>query len=379
MTCSVAVTGIGCLAPWSDPPSSFAEDSPIGDGQLRLLPKSIKVPGFNDRTLMRCDRISLMVAAGFSRCQADMQPVRLDVDPTRTGILCGSAFGSLEITGELLCGLHREGVLGLDPIKFPMESHNYPLSFTAVQHGLKGPIASIIGFSSASLAALQLGRWLVCQGQADRLFIVGVEEIGPILQRYVNSQSHPKMRLSALRQKNGPYLSEGCTVVCLEKLSAAGTCGTDIYGKISGVAAGNNPWGRMDQRSITNVARRAIKTAHLTPDDIDVVALNGSGSSNDREAEKAAMRTVFGKRARGLRSVPIKRKIGNHLGASGISELAYLLTLEKWSGGEGDLKAGGKHHRASGDLRYALLINFGLGSQISACVVERGGRRCPKK
>jgi 3-oxoacyl-[acyl-carrier-protein] synthase II len=124
----------------------------------------------------------------------------------------------------------------------------------------------------------------------------------------------------------------------------------------------------------------ALKSAHLKPDDIDVVYAHGTGTQLNDIGEAKALKRVFGESVYDLKVTSIKSMIGHGLGAAGAqSAVAAVLTLEQGKvpptinytpDPEIDLPIVGNVMQEV-DAKYALVNAFGFGGQNVVAVLGR--------
>lgn len=129
-----------------------------------------------------------------------------------TGIVVGSAFGSVEATGRLLRELHEKGPRFVSPAVFPTVLPSALAAHASIYLGLHGPALSCADLGASAESALAIGALLLDDAQADAILVVAVEEESEVA-RLVSSP-----RVSGL---DGPFRGEGAVALLVERGAAA--------------------------------------------------------------------------------------------------------------------------------------------------------------
>ena len=124
-------------------------------------------------------------------------------------------------------------------------------------------------------------------------------------------------------QRTGIVVAEGGCMYVLERLSSAKQRGANIYGEIVGYAINTDATDfvlpNADRQA--QCVEMALKRAHLTAEQIDIVSTHATGTSSGDSQECAALRRVFGD-CGSVQFNNTKSFIGHCMGAAGALELA---------------------------------------------------------
>jgi 3-oxoacyl-[acyl-carrier-protein] synthase-1/3-oxoacyl-[acyl-carrier-protein] synthase II len=94
------------------------------------------------------------------------------------GIVVGEAFATLETNALFHARIVDRGARMAEPRRFPYTSPNAAVGECSVIFGLTGPSFAVGGGFHAGLEALAVARDLVSGGDADRVVVVAVDEVG---------------------------------------------------------------------------------------------------------------------------------------------------------------------------------------------------------
>lgn len=95
------------------------------------------------------------------------------------GIVVGHAFATLETNALFYARIAERGARAAEPRRFPYTSPNGVCGECAVAFGLTGPAFAVGAGAYGGVAALAVARDLVAAGDADRVVVLAVDELGP--------------------------------------------------------------------------------------------------------------------------------------------------------------------------------------------------------
>jgi len=98
------------------------------------------------------------------------------------GVIVGTMSATVEVNEAFAARLRERGPRGAEPRRFPATSPNLAPGRAAIAFGLQGPAFSVGSGELAGLEALLLGIELLEAGDAESLFIVATEDVGPVVR-----------------------------------------------------------------------------------------------------------------------------------------------------------------------------------------------------
>lgn len=199
--------------------------------------------------------------------------------------------------------------------------------------GTRGEAVAVNTACSSSLVALHLAVAALRAGDAELALAGGVNvlaapEAGVVLRRMgALSPTHRCRTFDA--EADGYVRSEGCVLFVLERLSDARRHGRPVWGVIEGSAVGHD--GRSPGLGVPSgpaqedVLRRALADAAVGPDELDLVAVHGTGTPLGDPIEVGALARVHAGRTRPLWLSASKSRLGHLETAAGAAALATAL------------------------------------------------------
>ncbi len=363
------------FAAMHEPPLARARRVPItafDSAALGDLLAVVDVPSFNPphvlggKGLRVLDRLTklLLVAARTCLHNAHLKtegawtdsPKGYGTDsPSRIGVACSNAYGSLEAISELDRVARVEDPRYINPAKFPNTVSNSASGYVSIWEDLRAVNVSVSN-GNCGLDAFSCAELLLDSERADAILGGGGEAISEPLVVAVQ-------RLGLL---GALTLGEGACFVALEgERSAARE--RPRYGSIvgSGAAFESPPDNHQDlvyasTNALVRSIRQALAEARMAASDVDIVASGVSGLASFDEAEQAAIAAVVG-------DCPVaapKFVFGETFGAGGALALAAALA---WMHGAPPMPliVGKRPDR----VQTALITNVGYYGNASATLV----------
>ncbi|MDH7501560.1 MAG: beta-ketoacyl-ACP synthase II [Verrucomicrobiota bacterium] len=256
-------------------------------------------------------------------------------DRDSIGVIIGSGIGGLATTEEQHKVLMSRGPGRLSPFMIPMLILNMASGLFSIYHRLRGPNLATCSACATSAHAIGEAWRTIKMGDASVMFAGGSEAtITPLgiggfcaMKAMSTRNDEPKKASRPFdAQRDGFVMGEGAGVIVLEELEHARARGARIYGELVGY--GNTadahhvtapaPGGEGAARCMS----RALRSAGMTPEDIDYINAHGTSTPHNDVCETSAIKAVFGEHARRVAISSTKGATGHMLGAAGAVEMA---------------------------------------------------------
>ncbi len=355
----VVITGMGALTPigntveeyWKNLLAGKSGAAPITqfDASEYATKFACELKGFDpssymDRKLVqRTDPFTHYALAAASMAIADSGIDFGKEDRTRIGVVFGSGIGGLQVFTKQARELieNNNNPRRISPFFIPMMISDIAAGRISMQYGLKGPNYAVTSACATSSHALADSFILIQRGDADVMVTGGSE--AAICEMGIggfNSMRALSTRNDAPEKASRPFdlnrdgfvMGEGGGVLILEELGHAIKRGARIYAEVGGVGMTADahhitepaPEGEGAQRSMM----AAIRDAGMTTDEVDFINTHGTATPVGDKNETAAIKKIFGDRAKSLAVNSTKSMIGHLLGAAGaVESIATVLSI----------------------------------------------------
>lgn len=309
----------------------------------------------------------------------------LTPDPSRTGVVMGTALAGLTLIGETQRGMDQEGRLA-PPRIIAQVIGNMAASQFAISHDLHGPSLTVTTACASGGDALTTAALLLQAGAADAMMVLAGESTLHTL--FIQSLT----RAGAMsptgnsrpfdKARDGFVVGEGGGALLLEREDAARKRGAHIHARLLGWANNNDGFHAMapqpEGRWTSACMEQALTRAGLTPAEIGYVNAHGTATIKGDLAEAKALKKVFGDLPVPMSST--KGSTGHMMGAGGLTEvIACIRALETGllPAGIGcdDPEAFGLNLLLSGPMEKSITAAmsnaFGFGGQNSSIIVGK--------
>ncbi len=298
----------------------------------------------------RNTRFALAASAqAWKQAGLDFAPL---IDRTRVGVYLGGGEGPLNFfafADAALAGcLSQAGqcqkldtvrwanraLSVLDPVNELEQDPNLAGGHIAVQFRAEGPNINTLTACAASTQAIGEATRIIQYGDADVMISGGTHSmIHPLgvtgFSRLTALSTRNDSCLTASRPfdrtRDGFVLGEGSGILILEELEHARSRGANVLAEVVGYGSTADAFRITDihesGRGAIASMQRAMKSAGVTPSDIDYISAHGTGTEENDKIESLAIRGVFGDRAQAVAISSIKSMIGHLIAAAGAVEL----------------------------------------------------------
>ena len=353
----VAVTGIGAVTPLGlDVPSTWraalAGESGIGwistfdtDG----LPVRVagEVKGFDPVQVVSAKearKLERNVLLGVAAGREAMADAGLNgFDPTRVGIVFGSAIGGVPGILEQADVMRERGPDRVSPNFLPNVLVDSISGQLAISLGIKGPNYAVVSACATGSHAVGEAAEMIKRGSTDAVLAGGTEScIVPLIlagftaMRGLAAEDeyppHASRPFDATRA--GFVMSEGSGALLLEDWDLAQQRGARIYAEVLGYGASNDAHNMAQpEPEATGVAAMmasALDRAGVDRTRVGYINAHGTSTPLGDAAETKAIKDVFGAHAYDLAVSSTKSMTGHTFGAAGaIEAIMCVLALHE--------------------------------------------------
>ena len=343
----VAITGVGAVSPLGlDAPSTWrsalAGESGIGwistfdtDG----LPVRIagEVTGFDPTHVVSAKearKLERNVLLGVAAGREALADAGLNgFDPTRVGIIFGSAIGGVPGILEQADILRERGPDRVSPNFLPNVLVDSVSGQLAISLGIKGPNYAVVSACATGSHAIGEAAEMIKRGAADAVLAGGTEScIVPLIlagftamRGLAAEDVDPALASRPFdATRAGFIMSEGSGAVLLEDWDEAERRGADIYAEVLGYGASNDAHHlAQPEPEATGVAAMmaaAIGRAGIERSSVGYINAHGTSTPLGDLAETKAIKDVFGAHAYDLAVSSTKSMMGHTFGAAGAIE-----------------------------------------------------------
>jgi beta-ketoacyl-acyl-carrier-protein synthase II len=343
----VAITGLGAVTPIGlDAPSTWAAAVAGRSGvdwieafDASAYPVRIaaEVKGFDAEQVLpakearRLDRNVLFAVAAAQEAWRD---AALDgIDPTRVGILVGSAIGGIAGIEQQQTILRDRGIDRVSPFFLPSVLVDTASGQIAIQLDLRGPNFAPVSACATGSTAIGEGAEMIRRGQADVVLAGGTEAaVTPLVlagfcaMRGLVAEEEDPTRASRPfdATRAGFVMGEGACIHVLEDLDAARARGATVYAEVLGYGASNDAHHlaqpEPEATGVAGMIAVALERAGVAPEKVGYVNAHGTSTPLGDLAETRALKQVFGDHAYELAVSSTKSVTGHCFGAAGAVE-----------------------------------------------------------
>ena len=332
-----------------------------------------------------------MAAADFAVKMAALEVTPQIADST--GVYIGSGIGGFDVIEREHSKYLAGGPGKISPFFIPASIVNLASGHVSIRYGAKGPNSATATACSASAHAIGDAFKIIQRSDADVMIAGGTEAAitpmgvgGFAAMRALSTRNDEPQRASRPfdAERDGFVVGEGAGVLILESLDFAQKRGAKIIAEIVGYGMSGDAYHITQPAEGGDggyrVAMAAIKDAKITPNDVSYVNAHGTSTPIGDAIETAALKRVFGERAKKVPISSTKSMTGHLLGGAGgleagISVLALrdqiLPPTANYENPDPacDLDYIPNHSRKA-EVHYALSNSFGFGGTNASLIFK---------
>jgi beta-ketoacyl-acyl-carrier-protein synthase II len=404
----VAVTGMGVVAPNGQTVRDFFSAVVAGRSGIALLsPGVMSAPNsfvagqitfdasehFRPNEIGQIDRSTQFAIVAAKQALADAALDLTEAESLRAAVYWGTGLGGASSIEDCYRGLFASARVRVRPAAVVLGMNNAAAAHISMANGLRGPLLNFSTACSSSAASLGEAVRAIRHGYADVIVAGGSEA----LLTYGNVLAWDAMRALAHADpidpsrscrpfdinRSGLVLGEGAAALVLEASERAERRGARIYAELAGYgnASDARDISKPDVDGQVRALHAALADARVDADDVGYVNAHGTATHIGDITETAAIKQVFGGRAKALPVSSTKAVHGHLLGGAGALEA--VVTVMSLSDGVIPPTA----HLAQPDpacdldyvpneargapLRVAMSSSFGFGGMNSVLVARR--------
>ena len=256
-----------------------------------------------------------------------------DFDPTRVGIVLGSAIGGVLGIMEQADVMRERGADRVSPHFLPSVLVDSASGQVAISLGIRGPNYAVVSACATGSHAVGEAAELIKRGDADAVLAGGTEAcMHPLILAgfcamrglAVEDEHPPRASRPFDATRAGFVMGEGACVLLLEDLEQAQARGARVYAEVLGYGASNDAhhMAQPDPESVgvAEMMRAALRRAGVEPERVGYVNAHGTSTPLGDAAETRAIKDVFGDHAYSLAVSSTKSMTGHCFGAAGAVE-----------------------------------------------------------
>jgi 3-oxoacyl-[acyl-carrier-protein] synthase II len=269
-----------------------------------------------------------MAAADFAVKMAALE-VTPDIADT-TGVYIGSGIGGFDVIEREHSKYLAGGPGKISPFFIPASIVNLASGFVSIRYGAKGPNSATATACSASAHAIGDAYKIIQRSDADVMIAGGTEAAitpmgvgGFAAMRALSTRNDEPERASRPfdAERDGFVVGEGAGVLILESLEYAQRRGAKTIAEIVGYGMSGDAYHITQPAEGGDggyrVALAAMRDAKITPNDVSYVNAHGTSTPIGDAIETAALKRVFGERAKKVPISSTKSMTGHLLGGAG--------------------------------------------------------------
>jgi len=343
----VAITGLGAVTPLGNDAKSTWQSALAGRSGIDWIRSfdasefpvrvAAEVKDFEPPAVVppkearRMERNVLLAVAAADEAVHDAQ--LNGFDPTRVGVVLGSAIGGVPGVLEQADVMRERGIDRVSPFFLPNVLVDSASGQVAIALGIRGPNYAVVSACATGSHAVGEAAEMIKRGAADIVLAGGTEAcMHPLILAgfcamrglAVEDDDPPHASRPFDATRAGFVMGEGACVLALEELDAARARGATIYAEVLGYGASNDAHHMAqpdpDSVGVAEMMRSALERAGVDPKRVGYINAHGTSTPLGDAAETRAIKDVFGDHAYELAVSSTKSMTAHCFGAAGAIE-----------------------------------------------------------
>ena len=347
----VVVTGMGIVTPFGNDLDGFWNAMLAGrscissisridtsgfpvhiGGQVADVEPTPFLPELLIRRNDQCTGIGLL-AGGLALESSGLGALADDRRPI--SVVVGSAFGASQGLQEVYDSYFLRGWRKMHPLAVTRNMFNSLSSNLSIQYQLGGSHFTVAAACASGAVAIGEAFRRIRHGE-DSIVLTGGADApicGSVLGGWANLRvlsRNPEPERACRpfdSARDGLVLSEAAAMLVLEDYEHALARGARCFGEIAGYGTTSDASHLTAPDSVgqSQAIARALHSAGLVPEDVDLVSAHGTSTKLNDAAESRALREALGAHADRVAVTANKSMLGHTMGASGALELVSTL------------------------------------------------------
>ncbi len=249
--------------------------------------------------------------------------------PADADIIAGTTLGNMHGGTRYYQNLRENKDSDIALVKYFLPCA--PVAYVSKKYGITGKRLTVASACGSASAAIGHAFHMIGSGESQRIIAGGFEALSPFVVAGFNSLQLVSKRESKPfdKDRDGLHPGEGAAMLIIESKEAALKRNAKPLAKITGFGdaldAFHHTRAHPEGEGLITAINKALRTANLSPKEIDLVHLHGTGTIVNDISEYNSLNKIFNNY---LKSTPVcstKPMTGHTFGASGALNIVFSL------------------------------------------------------
>ncbi|RDW18263.1 beta-ketoacyl-[acyl-carrier-protein] synthase II [Oceanobacillus arenosus] len=349
----VVVTGLGAVTPLGNDVHTFWENLIAGKSGVDFVTKvnkddypakvAAEVKDFDPTAFMekkdarKMDPFTQYAVAAAKMAVEDAKLIIDETNNTRVGVWVGSGIGGMQTWEDQHRKLLEKGPGRVSPFFVPMMIPDMAAGQVSIQLGAKGINSCSVTACASGANSIGDAFKAIQRGDVDYMIAGGTEApisnmafAGFSSAKALSTNDDPSTASRPFdKNRDGFVIGEGAGILILESLETALERGAHIYGEIVGYGATGDAYHitapAENGEGAARAMQMALDDAGISPENVDYINAHGTSTALNDKYETAAIKNVFGEKAKEIAVSSTKSMTGHMLGAAGAVEAVIAI------------------------------------------------------